>query len=93
MSFRLIDPSEKLDFTANFADWLDSSVFITGTPVWTIFPTGPTLSSQTNTTTLATTFVEGCTLGVVYQLTCQIVTDAGVPQTAERTITLSCEQR
>lgn len=93
MSYRLIDPDEKLDFSANFADWLDAGVLISGVPTWTIFPTGPTLSGQADTTTQSTIFVNGATLGVTYQLSCEIVTDAVTPQTAERTITLRCEQR
>ena len=93
MSYRLIDPDEKLDFTANFADWLDSGVIISGTPTWTISPTGPTIGDQVDTTTASTIFVNGATLGVVYRLSCKIVTDAATPQTAERTIALRCEQR
>ncbi len=93
MTFRLIDPDEKLDFTANFASWLDSGIEIAGTPIWTIFPTGPTLSDQSNTVSAATIFVAGATLGVVYYLSCKIVTTKSVPQTAERTIVLRCDQR
>ncbi len=93
MSFRLIDPDEKLDFTLDFSSWLDAGVLITGTPAWSISPTGPTLSDQVNTTTTATTFVNGATLGVVYLLSCKIATDAATPQTSERSITLRCETR
>ena len=93
MTFRLIDPAEKLDFSVDWSDWLDSGILISGTPVWTIFPTGPTLSDQSNTNTQATIFVSDTTLGVVYQLTCKIVTTKSVPQTAERTIALRCDQR
>ena len=93
MSFRLIDPDEKLDFTADFSNWLDSGVLISGTRIWTINPTGPTLGDQSDTTTASTIFVSGATLGVVYVLSCKIVTDAGTPQTAERSITLRCETR
>ncbi len=93
MSYRLIDPNEKLDFSANFADWLDTGVLISGVPTWTIFPTGPTLGDQADTTTQSTIFVSGATLGVVYLLSCKIVTNATTAQTAEQTITLRCEQR
>ncbi len=91
--YRLIDPDEKLDFSIDWSDWLDSGVLITGTPTWAISPTGPTLSDQVDTTTVSTIFVNGATLGVVYLLSCKIVTDAVTAQTAERTITLRCEQR
>jgi hypothetical protein len=93
MSFRLIDPDEKLDFTVDFSSWLDTGVLITGTPAWTISPTGPTIGDQTNTTTAASIFVSGATLGVVYLLSCKITTDAAVAQTAERSITIRCETR
>ncbi len=93
MSYRLIDPDEKLDFTVDWSDWLDSGVVISGSPTWAISPTGPTLSDQVGTTTASTIFVSLATLGVTYLLSCKMVTDAATPQTAERTITLRCEQR
>ncbi len=93
MAYRLIDPDEKLDFTVDWSDWLDSGVIISGTPTWAISPTGPTLSDQVTTTTNSTIFVSLATLGVTYLLSCKIVTDAATAQTAERTITLRCEQR
>ena len=93
MSFRLVDPNEKLDFTADFSSWLDSGIEITGTPVWTILPTGPTLSDQTTTTTTSTIFVADCTVGVVYKLSCKITTDNTIAQIAERSFELRCEQR
>lgn len=91
--FRLIDPDETLDYTISFADWLDSGVEISGTPTWTISPTGPTLSGQANTANSSSIFVSDATRGRVYRLSCKIVTDAPTPQTAERTIALRCEQR
>lgn len=93
MTLRLIDPDEKLDFTIDFSSWLDSGVVIAGTPTWSISPTGPTIGDQANTTTAATIFVSNATLGVVYLLSCEIVTDATTAQTSERSITLRCETR
>lgn len=90
---RLIDPSDKLDFSIDWSDWLDSGVSIAGAAVWSIYPTGPILESPTNTTSLTTIFVSGCQLGISYELTCKITTDASVPQEAERSITLRCEER
>lgn len=89
--FRLIDPNDKLDYSEDFSDWLDTGTLISGTPAWTIFPTGPTLGDQVDTTTKSTIFISGCTLGVVYLLSCKITTDAATPQTKERTIALRCE--
>ncbi len=93
MTFRLIDPDEKLDFTIDFSDWLDAGVLITGTPAWSIDPTGPTLSDQADTTTASTIFVSAATLGVVYLLSCKITTDAVTAQTSERSITIRCDTR
>lgn len=93
MAYQLIDPDSKVDFTCDFSDLLDSGVEITGSPTWSITPTGPTLEDQSNTATAATTFISGCTLGRVYSLTCQIVTDKAVAQTFDRSISLRCEQR
>lgn len=88
----LIDPDAKLDYTEDWSDWLDAGIEIDSV-VWSIDPTGPTLSNQTNTITAATTFVEGCTVGVVYRLSCKITTTATFPQTDERTVAIRCEQK
>lgn len=93
MTFRLIDPDEKLDFTIDFTSWLDTGVDIAGTPAWSIDPTGPTLSDQADTTKKSTIFVSGATLGVVYVLSCKATTNATTAQTSERSITLRCETR
>ena len=93
MSYRLIDPDEKLDFSVDLSSWLDAGVLISGVPVWSISPTGPTLGDQADTTTVSTIFVSAATLGVVYLLSCKLTTDATTPQITERTITLRCEQR
>ena len=91
--YHLIDPDAKLDFSFDWSDWLDSGILITGTPTWTVFPTGPTISDESNTTTVTTAFLSGATLGVVYLLTCQIATNAAVAQTPPRTKAIRCEQR
>ena len=93
MTFRLIDPDEKLDFSVDFSSWLDDGVTISGVPTWSIDPTGPTLGDQVDTTTKSTIFVSGATLGVVYVLSCKAVTNASTAQTSERSITLRCETR
>lgn len=93
MSYRLIDPNEKLDFSVDWNTWLDSGVSVTGPGTWSIDPTGPTLGNQVDAAGITTIFVSGCTLGQVYLLTCQVTTDAATAQIAERTITLRCENR
>lgn len=95
VDYHLINPGTngKLDFSFNWTDWLDTNVTITGTPVWTVFPTGPTVSDESNTTLVTTAFLSDCTLGVVYLLSCKITTNASVAQTSERTKAIRCEQR
>ena len=97
MPYRLIDPDEKLDYSCDWATFLDDG----GSPSdtissssWSITDAGspaPTLSGQVDTTNSSTIFVEGCTLFEVYRLSNKIVTAQG--RTAERTITLRCAQR
>ncbi len=93
MAFRLIDPDEKLDFSVDFSSLLDAGVLISGTPAWTISPTGPTLSDQADISTKSTIFVSGATLGIVYLLSCKANTDAATPQTLERSLAIRCETR
>ena len=99
MTTLLIDPEETLDYTMNWATWLAE----TGSPEDTIStsswavsdstgsPSHPVLSGATNTASTATVFVAGCQLGELYQLTNTITTGQG--RTAERSLTLRCEQR
>ena len=97
MPYLLIDPDEKLDYTCDWTTFLDdggSPSDTISTSTWSITDAGspaPTLSGGTESDGVATIFVEGCTLGEVYRLSNKIVTVQG--RTAERTITLRCEQR
>ncbi len=94
MALQLIDPDDKLDYSIDWVDWVDSGIEIDGvTPVWSIFPTGPTLSDQVDTVSKSTIFLSLCTLGVVYELSCKVNTDASTVQIAERSWTIRCEQR
>lgn len=94
MPYQLIDPDETLDYTFNWAAFLAE----TGSPAdtiqsasWFVTPAGPLLSNQLNDATTATTFISGAMLGQVYVLTNRVVTAAG--RTAERSVTLACENR
>ncbi len=93
--YYLINPgtSGKLDFSFDWANWLDGAVEIDGVPVWTVFPLGPTISDESTTATITTAFLSDCTLGVVYLLSCEIITDNAVAQTTKRTKAIRCEQR
>ena len=92
MSYLLIDPDEDLDYQEDWSNWLDPTITITSA-TWAIVPTGPTLHDQIDTATTSRIFVSGCTVGVVYLLSCTVITDNTTPQTAERSIALRCEQR
>ncbi len=100
MPYVPIDPGEKLDYTIDWGDFVDEG----GSPSDTISsaswsidplndgsPSEPVLSGETNTVSTATVFVNGCLAGQVYRLTSRIVTAQG--RTAERSITLRCDQR
>lgn len=93
MAYDLIDPDVMIDHSIDWTSWLDPGVSIVGNPTWSIYPTGPTLSNPSITGNIATVFIAGCALGVVYKLTCHIVTDAAVAQTQERSIELRCDHR
>jgi hypothetical protein len=88
----VIDPDAKLDYGHNWADWLPSGTTIASS-TWTITPTGPTLSSGSNSTTATVTYVNGCTAGVTYTLTNRITVSGTVTRTEDRSITLVCRER
>ncbi len=100
MPYLLIDPQEILDYTFDWSNFLDGE----GSPsdaisssTWAISPmeagspSEPVLASESNTATTATVYVSNCAAAGVYQLTNAVVTAQG--RTAERSITLRCEQR
>lgn len=75
------DPVAVLDYSVNWATWLGSDTISTST--WDV-PPGITKDSDTNTTTAATIWLSGGSLGQNYRITNRIVTVAG--RTDERTI-------
>lgn len=100
MPYLLIDPQETLDYTFDWSSFLDdtgSPSDTIGSSSWAISPqeagspSEPVLASESNTTITATVFVSNCAAGGIYQLTNAVVTAQG--RTAERSITLRCEQR
>ena len=91
MSFQVkIDPDAKLDYGCDWSDWLPEGKTITNSE-WFITPAGPTKSAQTNSTTAATVWVEGCEAGTVYTLTNRITDSDG--RVDDRSITLVCTER
>ncbi len=99
MAYLLIDPGETLDYSFDWSEFLDeggspSDAIVTSS--WAVTPQAgsppaPTLSGQANNLRATSVFVSDATLGAIYQLTNTIATAAG--RTAERSITLRCENR
>ncbi len=94
MPYLLIDPDETLDYSCDWAAFLEDP----GSPTdaiqistWSIAPAGPALSGEVTTGAVATVFVSGAALGEIYRLTNRIVTLQG--RTAERSMSLRCENR
>ena len=75
------DPDETLDYIINWATHLGSDTISSSS--W-VAETGITIDSDTNTTTTATVWLSGGTLGQFYLVTNTIVTDGG--RTLEQSI-------
>lgn len=83
------DPSDILDFTVNWANWLTVGETISAA-TFTV-EAGITKTSESNTTTTAKVRLSGGTAGNQYTITCQIDTSAG--QRAQRSFEVSVEER
>lgn len=91
MAYVLADPSSKLNFTHNWADWLAVGDSIASRQ-WSISPLNNT-TPETPILTGDTTdivFVEGFEVGKVYRLVEHVVTTAGVED--DRMIVIRCEE-
>lgn len=75
MSSYVKDPAAVLDYSINWTDWLPDGDTIT-TSTWTA-DAGITMDSDSNTTTAATVWVSGGTVGESYNLVNHIVTADG----------------
>ena len=82
------DPDAVLDFTVDWSDWLDSDTIASVT--WVV-PTGITKDSDTKTTTTATIWLSGGTVGTNYSIVCRITTAGG--RTDDRTFVVKCKDR
>ena len=82
------DPNSTLDYRINWSDWL--GVDTIATVAWTV-PSGITQTSTTNTTTSATIWLSGGTVGTRYNVVCRITTAGG--RIDDRTITIDCVQK
>ncbi len=82
-------PTEVLDFTIDWTQWLGSDTISSST--WVV-PAGITKDSDTTVSSLAALiWLSGGSLGQIYELVNTIVTAAG--RTAVRSIDIECTQR
>ena len=84
------DPNAVLDYTFDWGPYLTPLGDTISTATW-VLSTGLTKVSQSNTTTTATAFVSGGTLGETATLTCRIVTNGG--RTDDRSLSLKIVER
>ena len=84
------DPDAVLDYTFDWSLYL-TPLSDTISSVTFIADTGLTTSNPSHTTTTATCFVSGGTVGTSMNLTCRIVTTGG--RTDDRSITLKIVNR
>lgn len=80
----LKDPHATLDYSVEWSQWLDGDTIITSS--WTV-TTGLNNTSESTTTTKATVWLSGGSIGGVYSAVNTITTASG--RTDERTITIS----
>lgn len=79
------DPNATLDYTVDWAAWLDDIGDTISVSTWVI-PTGLTLVSQSNTTKKAVAFISGGVVGTTYVVVNRITTVGG--RIDDRTIEL-----
>ncbi len=94
MPYRLIDPDETLDYACDWAEFLadgGSPSDTIQTSLWSVDPSGPSLSGASVAGAVTRVFLSGAQAGQVYRLTNTATTALG--RTAERSWTLRCENR
>jgi hypothetical protein len=82
------DPDATLDYQIDWATWLGDDTIVTST--W-IVPSGLTEEDSLSTTTTATVWLSGGTVGQVYLVTNRVTTVEG--RTDDRTIRVVVENR
>lgn len=82
------DPQATLDYSFNWAAWLTIDTIAAVT--WTV-PSGITQTAAINTTTTATIWLSGGTVGTRYTVVCRITTAAG--RIDERSLIVSVQQK
>jgi hypothetical protein len=86
------DPDAILDFLFDWSDWLNTGESIASHTI-TISGTGLTLDSSSENSGIVTAWLSGGTSGIVYSVTCNIVTDNATPRTDERTMKIRIQER
>ena len=80
------DPNAILDYSINWGDWFASTTEALNASTWTV-DTGLTVDSDARTTSIATLWVSGGTVGASYNCENQIETSLG--RTDERSIRIT----
>lgn len=82
------DPDARLDYMVDWTSWLGDDTITNST--W-IVPNGINFEADTFTTTTATVWLSGGSLGSSYEVVNRITTDAG--RIDDRTITIKIRQK
>lgn len=82
------DPDDVLDYTINWAKFLDQDTIATST--FTVV-SGITKDGESNTTTSSTVWLSGGTIGQTYQISCRITTVGG--RTKDQSFYIKVEQQ
>lgn len=82
------DPNSVLDYAVDWSAWLGTDTIATAT--WTV-PTGLTKASDSATTTVATVWLSGGTVGTEYSVNCRITTAGG--RTEDQTLVFYIRER
>ncbi len=90
MTFVLQDPDETLTHSVDWVDWLATSDTISSGS-WAITPTGPTVADLGESGTVISANVSACTRGVLYRLTCDMVSVAG--EIGQKSISIRCDHK
>jgi len=84
------DPNDILDYTLNWADWLDGDTIAAAT--WTV-PRGITSLQQVHTTTTTTIWLSGGAAGATYTPTCRITTASTPARVKDFSFSVSVSER
>ena len=80
------DSNAILDYQINWATWLGTDTIASAS--W-FTASGITMTASSFTTTTATIWLSGGTVGLTYDCTNRIITAGATPRTDERTITIA----